>query len=158
MILYIFFFRDSTKSGLKYFSYFFEISPNVLFFTSYTVYYILWNAKTELNQKLILSSNLKNISNFQIMDGLFSIFSGAEAQPLVSCCTFFSNCECQSKSLLVYCNVKHLSFIPILLLHYLLDITQIAYVFASIHVCLFFNENLSDVWNGSMFICWKKNW
>lgn len=44
--------------------------------------------------------------------------TGAEAQPLFSCCTFFSNCECQSESLLVYCNVKHLLLIQISSLHY----------------------------------------
>lgn len=54
------------------------------------------------------------------MNSQFSVFAflsqrvlATEAQPLFSCCTYFSNCECQSESLLVYCNVKHLLLIQI---------------------------------------------
>lgn len=48
----------------------------------------------------------------------FTMRSDAKAQPLFSCCTYFSYCECQSESLLVYCNVKHLLLIQISSLHF----------------------------------------
>lgn len=72
--------------------------------------------------------------------------TGAEAQPLFSCCTFFSNCECQLESLLVYCNVKHLLLIQISSVHIFFSFNSAQYVVVfAFNTYKQFERYLSDV-------------